>query len=295
MSVEKFIISKDENEFSIIPNKVSQGLNYNLSALGLYLYIYSLPPNWIFYKSQLREACNIGTKKLNLLLKVLEDHGLLHIVQIRDEKGRFVHSDMRIKSGNNFINKDLIRNAPEGHFCHTVENGATVKNTYKENKYKTNILNNKNKHSCATDIAQTRFDEFWKNYPVKKNKNRTKKIWDKKRYDEIASIILEDLKTRSRMDHQWQDKQFIPHPSTYLNGELWQDEIVQVNTKIKKLVQSEYKKPIETHSAVKEWGPGNPGWESLHGVKINEQSQGSDTSRDQSRRNGVHKAEGYLL
>jgi hypothetical protein len=77
------------------------------------------------------------------------------------------------------------------------------------------------------DIKDSCFDEFWSIYPVKKNKVRAKKIWDRKKYSIIIALILTDILNRQKNDSQWQDKQYIPHPSTYLGNELWNDEITQ--------------------------------------------------------------------
>ncbi|HZY36251.1 MAG TPA: hypothetical protein VFE53_06360, partial [Mucilaginibacter sp.] len=62
---------------------------------------------------------------------------------------------------------------------------------------------------------------------VKKNKTRSKKIWDKNKYDKIAYFIINDVSIRLLKDVQWQNKQYIPHPSTYLNNKLWEDDITE--------------------------------------------------------------------
>jgi hypothetical protein len=83
----------------------------------------------------------------------------------------------------------------------------------------------------AIDIAQEKalsnFEEFWVLYPVKKNKLRTKRLWDKKKLDIKSGYICDDIRKRKAKDAQWQDIQYIPHPSTYLNGEQWKDEIIE--------------------------------------------------------------------
>lgn len=99
------------------------------------------------------------------------------------------------------------------------------------NKQTTKILS-------ATDVAQAHeentFDEFWKTYPVKKNKVRAKKIWDKNKLSMLVTLICCDVMTRSQKDSQWQDKRYIPHPATYLGNRLWEDEITQDSSPPKK-------------------------------------------------------------
>lgn len=74
-------------------------------------------------------------------------------------------------------------------------------------------------------FAQTRFMDFWNIYPRKKDKLRAMKAWDKAKLDEQADFIISDVKKRIDLDAAWKNKQFIPHPSNYLNGERWNDEI----------------------------------------------------------------------
>ncbi|MCF1193162.1 hypothetical protein LRR18_16355, partial [Mangrovimonas sp. AS39] len=70
---------------------------------------------------------------------------------------------------------------------------------------------------------------FWKIYPIKKNKIRAKKIWDKRKFSTIVTLICCDVLTRIKQESQWQDKQYIPHPSTYLGNKLWEDELTEAS------------------------------------------------------------------
>ncbi|ODN40939.1 hypothetical protein [Piscirickettsia litoralis] len=83
-------------------------------------------------------------------------------------------------------------------------------------------INNMRK-SCATDTL--RFDDFWSEYPIKKDKRRARNIWAKKKIDDIADDIISHVKQAKLNDKGWLDG-FAPHPSTYLNGERWNDEII---------------------------------------------------------------------
>jgi len=73
-------------------------------------------------------------------------------------------------------------------------------------------------------IAHSRFDEFWDAYPVKKGKKKANEKWKRKGLDAIADVILADIANRLNNDRQWQDG-FIPHGSTYVNNEVWNDDI----------------------------------------------------------------------
>ena len=74
----------------------------------------------------------------------------------------------------------------------------------------------------------SRFDDFWAVYPTKENKKKAKSIWSKKKLDSKADIIIADVIKRKACHKRWLDG-FIPNPTTYLNGERWEDEITEVN------------------------------------------------------------------
>jgi hypothetical protein len=66
------------------------------------------------------------------------------------------------------------------------------------------------------------FEKFWQRYPKKVKKKTAKDIWMRKKPD--LDTLLADIENRTSNDSQWQDG-FIPHPTTYLNGERWNDDI----------------------------------------------------------------------
>jgi hypothetical protein len=88
-----------------------------------------------------------------------------------------------------------------------------------------------NKPNVNTDSKQrarepSRFDEFWAAYPRKESKPRALKFWQSKKLDAIAEKIIKHV-NMSKKSSAWTDKggQFVPHASTYLNGERYNDEI----------------------------------------------------------------------
>jgi hypothetical protein len=67
------------------------------------------------------------------------------------------------------------------------------------------------------------FDAFWKLYPRKVCRKTALRIWVRDDLDEKLDLILASVKAHAQ-SAQWQDRQYIPHPSTWLNGERWEDE-----------------------------------------------------------------------
>ena len=74
-------------------------------------------------------------------------------------------------------------------------------------------------------IKSAHFAQFWEAYPRKKNKKRARETWERRGLDSLADKILADLEVRPSNDPAWKDIQFIPYPTTYLNGERWNDEL----------------------------------------------------------------------
>ena len=72
-------------------------------------------------------------------------------------------------------------------------------------------------------IYNIQFEEFWSEYPAKKGKGQARKAFKaalkKATFDELMTALrVFSEATRAT------DKQFIPHASTWLNGERWLDE-----------------------------------------------------------------------
>ncbi len=72
------------------------------------------------------------------------------------------------------------------------------------------------------------FDAFWQAYPRKTAKGAAKKAWKKlKDIDALLPVILKAVEVQIAARHlDITRKTFIPHPSTWLHGECWLDEIV---------------------------------------------------------------------
>lgn len=70
------------------------------------------------------------------------------------------------------------------------------------------------------------FDEFWKAYPRKSNKGFARKVFDKLKVDrELLNKMIQALALQNRTVWKDKEQQYIPHPSTWLNGERWEDEV----------------------------------------------------------------------
>ena len=78
------------------------------------------------------------------------------------------------------------------------------------------------------------FEKFWTEYPRKISKKKAEQVFLKISPDnELFKKIMSTLETAKRLPQWTKDNgQFIPHPTTWLNQERWNDEL-EVKTKLK--------------------------------------------------------------
>lgn len=97
---------------------------------------------------------------------------------------------------------------------------------------RTDKTNNNNQHyyRVMNTVKQSKkedesFTKFWNAYPNKKSKKKARVTWSRISIKNHTKIF-ESLKNHKN-SIQWKKKngEFIPHPTTWLNGERWDDDI----------------------------------------------------------------------
>jgi hypothetical protein len=78
--------------------------------------------------------------------------------------------------------------------------------------------------SLALIVDESRFDEFFREYPRDEGKKKAREAWARKKLEPYADKIISDVRERKLRHGQWLDK-IIPHATTYINGERWNDAI----------------------------------------------------------------------
>lgn len=79
------------------------------------------------------------------------------------------------------------------------------------------------------DSWHDRFEQFWKAYPNKKGKGNAEIWWEKNKPSrELTDKMLVAIATQKCWT-KWADNdgQYIPHPTTWLNGKRWEDEALE--------------------------------------------------------------------
>ena len=97
-------------------------------------------------------------------------------------------------------------------------------NIYAHSKNEHDKTKTKIKSKRSKEELEKKFIEFWDKYPKKVSKKNAKKVFLKLNpSNEQLEKIYKALENQKK-SKQWQDKQYIPYPATWLNGERWEDE-----------------------------------------------------------------------
>jgi hypothetical protein len=74
-------------------------------------------------------------------------------------------------------------------------------------------------------VMQTEFDQFWASYPRRTGKGLARKAFTKAIQKTTLTVMLDALQWQCRQPQWLKDGgTFVPHPSTWLNQERWDDE-----------------------------------------------------------------------
>lgn len=154
----------------------------------------------------------------------------------------YISVEMIYKTNSKVIEKRIIKidNTYTQNCIGGIRNNDTTpirKNAQENNTSKSNITSINNNPIVPSEKEQL-FNEFWELYPRKINKKKSQSAYNKIT-KEMHDIIIDDLKKRVNTDLWKKDKgKFVMHPTTYLNGERWNDELVINKSKQVKTVSN---------------------------------------------------------
>ena len=86
-----------------------------------------------------------------------------------------------------------------------------------------NRIEENNNNAQKNNIFEERFKEFYNEYPRKVNKKETLNWFLKKKPNkDLFNLIMTKLKEQKKY---WKETKYIPYPTSWLNGEKWEDEL----------------------------------------------------------------------
>jgi hypothetical protein len=177
--------------------------------------------DWRIFPSQERIArmCGVSRRTVVTARKELTDKQVITVAHQHDDNGRqlqnlyWIQAPKLLDGGVQIFHTGGCNN-----FIHGGEN-SSHKSLNKNPLIKTPLTN---------DL----FAIFWDNYPRKTNKKLAQSAFKTavKDEDTLNSIITNIQERIEGGDWELNNKGFIPHPSTYLNGRRWEDEVVPRTT-----------------------------------------------------------------
>lgn len=221
-----------KNRFTVIPNDLLEDHALDWKDLGLLVYLLSKPDNWEISVDHLRKQRSMGRDAIYKCLDAIISAGYARRKKQSDGTVDWMIFDEKIKDENQENTaKKPNPEKPEKEVVSQILKSRITENPYYGNTDTNKDLNNKQelKEKTKTECLYTRervctFADFYEIYPRKVNKESAMKAWAKIS-PELHEVILEDVKNRTVNHIGWQDRQYIPHPSTYLNQKRWEDEI----------------------------------------------------------------------
>jgi hypothetical protein len=220
----------ESSGFTQISNKVINNIKDG-DAFLVWCYLYSKSENWKTIKQNIKNVYGFGDDKLKQIFSYLKRANLISYMRITCANGRFAHMEIKVLNGSKFdINQPFKQNKtagvkttpPDSYTCGFDElQNKDITKQRKERKTKSLSASDD-----AQSIVESSFNQFWQSYPVKKNKERSFKVWKRDGLSKKLDTILDDVNKRLANEWKNKEKKFIPHPSTYLNEKRWNDEIL---------------------------------------------------------------------
>lgn len=199
---------KQDIPFTMVANEVLYRTDISMKAKCMFAYLFSKPEGWQFAATRIAREFKEDRKTILAAL------GELEVAKILTRK--------RLPSGRVDYSLEYAES-------HSPESGlglfdpqSAFSTVAKAHRGKSGLLSNTHKDSNTDSDSNTNFELFWEKYPRHENKKKAKAKWDKLPAETRAKILA-DIPRRVKSE-QWM-KGFVPHPTTYLNGERWEDEI----------------------------------------------------------------------
>lgn len=192
-----------ESQFTQIHNAWIRDPNISYKAKGLLTYLLSHEVGYTITIGQIIRESGDGKQSVRSALEELIKAGYLETKRTTDERGYnaglayFIKDPADPKSQNPTLDNPTLDNQT------ALENNLTKKTTKQEK---------------PTDNG---FDKFWELYPKRINKAAALKAWKqaikKKPVDDLLAL------TKAYSESKLPEMTFIPHASTWLNNDRWED------------------------------------------------------------------------
>lgn len=119
------------------------------------------------------------------------------------------------------MSQEVAQNEPTG-YQNEPSTGIKMSHNIYNNNYKDNNIY----------MSEEDFDSYWNIYPLKENKKKAKQVFLKIKKEFLPKIL--SAVEAQKKSQKWKDG-YVPHPTTWLNGERWEDQLGIQLYELKKL------------------------------------------------------------
>ena len=225
-------------KITVVDNHALRDDNLSLKARGLLVTMLSLPNNWKFSETGL---CALfkkdGQASIRSGLKELESSGYLVRRRTRDDMGRvdgvewIIYDQPRLENRN--VDNPSLDSQPQlntkelsTEYNITPSNPPMGEDGQPQTAAKSKPPKRK-KASPKEDYDLEGFNAFYAAYPRHEGKAAALKAWNKLAPDVVLQEQMGKALEVQKQSQQWRKDggQYIPMPSTWLNGRRWEDEV----------------------------------------------------------------------
>ncbi len=220
MAIEKTSatrLRKDELPYTTLPSQTIASIQ-NTDALAIWVYLQTKPEGWIVRAKDIQRHFSIGRDKYRNAMGYLSDMGLVSYVRVHDEQGHLQGTDIHV----HFQPTEGLKNRPSVKPTVGESDPLVMEGGVSDGK----TLSNADQRGALNEA----FELFWTAGMVKVGKAKAKAKFEKlvrdgkEEPDALARKLARDVKARLAAQVFGFDRL---HPTTYLNGERWNDEVVQ--------------------------------------------------------------------
>ena len=211
-----------EDDFTLIPNSVSRSTDLPARAKAVYIFMRSHRDGWNITTTSVAHALGMNKDTVASAINDLIESGHMRRIEKRSEGGTFAGWDYEILSGRATVSEKTGpgKTGPG-------KTGCIRRLSSKKTKEITSLSQEDHAQTSGSSERESRsdrFDEFWDAYPRKvgKKKARAKFAAAVKAAGDAQRVI--DGAQRLAADPNLPEKQFIPHPTTWLERGGWDDE-----------------------------------------------------------------------
>lgn len=202
----------ERGTFIVVPNREAlAGLPPHVQAVFLWLCFFANQDGECFpSRATLSAKAGVSLRTVDSSLKVLEQKAFIEKKNRKDGNEKISNLYTVLVGGVEQDVRYLAQDVREG----SAESapGGSAGPAHRTNSIK------------ELNISNYSFEVFWEKYPKKVDKKKAESKWAKIP-EKTRAVIIGDIELRKESD-SWK-RGYVPHPTTYLNGERWNDEITK--------------------------------------------------------------------